>query len=408
MIKDLQAFDAFEMGLTQRRTTPEGFLEAPANIARSGVQMYRAKELGLDKHGIAGDRVIKLHRPDEELFDPNVIQSFDNLPVITGTHTTVNSGNWKDLAAGDVHGPARNGKLLNVGRMTVRDKSAIDDVNSGKKYLSIGYKFDLDMTPGLTAEGEQYDGRQVNLRPNHVLITDKPRGGTVCAIADSTDEHSGERKMKKITVDGIPVEVGDSEAGIIETLITQRDAARNQQPSVTYSIGDRSKTITGGDALVKELTGKDTAIAELTAKVLSPEQLEKLVNDRAIERAQVIGDSSKMVADFKPEAKTNTEIRREVIEKVTAGDAEAKTLVTAVLSGKTIGDASDDQLTVAFNALTATVHSHKGVNGADSAVASALTSKKDNVTSGDTSSKPVGRAAFIERQKKAWQGTEAN
>jgi len=409
MIKDLVAYDGFEVGATQRVITPAGFLEAPANIARTGVQLYRARELGLDKYGIAGDQVVRLHRPDEELFNPNVISQFDGLPIInTANHTTVSADNWKDISVGDVRMPARNGNMLRVDKFVVRDKAAVDDVVSGKKYLSIGYTSDIDLTPGVNAAGEQYDGTQRNIRPNHVLITNSPRGGHVCAIADSTEEHrEGKRTMKKITIDNIPVEVGDSEAGIIEKLIEQRDAARNAQPSVTYRVGDASKTITGGDAIVKEITDRDTKITELSAKVLAPEALDKLVNDRAAERTKVLGDALKLVPDFDVKDKTNKQIRLEVIEKVTAGDAASKTLVEATLNGKALGDASDEQLTVSFNVLSTSKVPARG-NGADSAMAQALTSRREGgVKVGDQADKPSGRDAFIQRNNQAWRGAAA-
>lgn len=394
LITGLTAHDGFELG-TSRRFTAEGFLEAPATIARAGVQLYRARELGLDAHGIAPDTVVRLHRPVEELSRTETVESFNGVPVINGNHETVTSDNWRDLAVGDAHGPQIGGKLLNVSRMVVRDKPAIDDVMSGKKYLSIGYKFDVDLTPGTTADGESYDGCQRNIIGNHVLITSNPRGGPACRIADSADAfNKGVRTMKKVIINGIPVEVGDSEAGIIETLINERDAARNQQPSI--KIGDA--TITGSDALINEITSRDKTIAELTAKVPTAEQLTEMVNARV----RVLGDAVKLDPEYKPEGKSNKEVMVDVLTKLTAGDSNAKVTVEAVLNGKTIGDAGDELLGAAFRTL-ANVKPVVAVTAGDAALAAALTGKGSTTTAGDSTATLSGRDAFVQRQLSAWK-----
>jgi hypothetical protein len=400
LIQGVEAQDSFELDISKRKIDPAtGFLSAPASIARTGVQLYRARELGLDKHGIAGDRIIKLHRPPEELFNPETMATFDGAPIINSTnHQTVTADNWHDLAVGDIHAPAPGSNTLDVGRFVVRDKSAVDDINNGKKYLSIGYKFDLDLTPGVTATGDSYDGIQRQIKGNHVLITDSPRGGPACSIADSAEELSeGERKMKTIIIDSIPVEVGDKEAAVVETLVKQRDDARNIQPSI--KVGD--KTITGADAIQKELTDRDNQIAELKKQIPSAEQ----INALATERARVLGDALKLDADFKADDKaTNKQIMVDVLTKVAGGDAETREMVTTMLGGKTIGDASDELLAAAFR----TIAAGKKVattNSGDRAVAAALTSNTTSTTAGDSSkeTKLVGREAFVAAQQKAWQ-----
>jgi hypothetical protein len=403
----VEANDSFELG-TARTITPEGFLEAPAAIARTGVQLYRARELGLDKHGLAGDRIVRLHRPAEELFNPETIATFHNKPVINGSHKTVTAENWKELSVGDMHHPEPSGKVLVVKRLSVKDKSAVDDVQSGKKFLSIGYKFDIDLTPGTNADGEAYDGVQRNIKGNHVLITDSPRGGPVCSIADTATVVQGERKMRRIIINNVPVEVGDSEAGIIEGLIAERDAARNQQPSVTLTVGSLSKTVTGSDAIVKEFEALNTQIAALKAAQITPVQIEEQV---AV-RVATVGDAIKLVENFEHKGKTNKQIHQEVLATVTGADAAMKPMVDAILAGKAVGDASEESLAIAFRALAASKPAvaaavTSGVNGADAAMSAALMGRKETVvvTAGDATA-PTGRMGFIERQQNAWKGNK--
>jgi hypothetical protein len=396
-IVGIEAHDSFELG-TARTITPEGFLEAPATIARSGVQLYRAGELGLDSYGLPATQIVRLHRPTEELFRPETIASFQGKPVINGTHKTVTAANWKELSVGDIFDPQPDDKTLKVSRMSVKDKGAIGDINSGKKFLSIGYKFDIDMTPGTTATGDAYDGIQRNIIGNHVLITATPRGGPVCAIADSATVKEEKRIMKKVTVNGVPVEVGDSEAGIIEAIQGQLTAALAKPATITY-LG----TQYAGDAIIALLTEKDAKIKTIGDSQLTEAQVE----ERVAARVAVVGDASKLVADYDAKGKTNKQIFTETLTTVTSGDETTKAVVNAILGGKTIGDASEEALGTAFRAVAASkpAVAKQEVSAGDSLGNLLLMGKEsgDNTTGKKDGSEPVGREAFILRQNSAWQ-----
>lgn len=392
---DLEAHDSFELP-TERTITPEGFLEAPAVIARTGVQLYRASELGLDKHGIDGNRIIRLHRPVEELFNPQTIESFQNKPVINGTHKTVNAQNWKELSVGDIHHPEPDDKVLKVRRLSIKDGDAIKDINAGKKYLSIGYKFDVVLTPGVTAQGDSYDGVQRNIKGNHVLITDSPRGGPVCAIADSATVKEEKRIMKKVTVNNVPVEVGDSEAGIIEALQSEMTTLRNAPAKVTY-LG----AVYTGDAIIKLLEGKDAEINTLKESALTDAQVE----ERVAGRVAVVGDATKLVQDYDAKGKPNKQIFTEVLTKVTTGDETTKAVVTAILGGKSIGDSSEEMLGTAFRAVAAAKKPDASTTASagDSAIGLALLGKQVGDATVKEAKELTGRDAFIARQNSAWQ-----
>lgn len=166
-----------------RRFTPEGFLVAPARIARTGLQTYRARELGLPN--IDGEKVVTLFRPPEEVFDPEAMASFDGQPT-TDNHPPdgVSSDNWRQLATGDVRDIAADGSFL-TGTVIFRDKAAIAKIVAGKTQLSCGYRFNADMTPGRTPDGEAYDGVQRRIRGNHVATVDVGRAGPQVRIADA-------------------------------------------------------------------------------------------------------------------------------------------------------------------------------------------------------------------------------
>ena len=182
----IQTFNARDfMSIASRTSTEEGFLIAPSSLARTGVQEYRAYELGLDADGIDPMRVIRLHRPAEEVFDQASMASFENKPItIEHPPVAVTADNWRDFAAGEVRDVGRFGDLL-TGTLLVKSKDAIEAIQAGKVQLSNGYTFELDMTSGITADGQAYDGIQRKIRGNHVALVDSARCGSACRLGDA-------------------------------------------------------------------------------------------------------------------------------------------------------------------------------------------------------------------------------
>lgn len=181
--KTLQICD--RIGLSARTVTEEGYLETLSNIARTGVQDYRAYELGLDADGMDPMKVIRLHRPPEEVFNPASMASFEGKPVTLGhPDEPVTSENWSGLAMGEVIKIRRTGDML-AGKVIIKARSAIDAVEAGTVELSNGYSFKLDMTAGRTPDGKEYDGVQRQIRGNHVALVEAARCGSACRLGDA-------------------------------------------------------------------------------------------------------------------------------------------------------------------------------------------------------------------------------
>lgn len=183
------------IGLTARTVTEEGYLIVPSTLARTGVQEYRAFELGLDADGMDPMKVIRLHRPADEVFNPASMASFENKPVTLGhPDKPVTSDNWAELAKGDVRDVRRAGDLM-TGKITVKSRSAIDAIEAGTVELSNGYTFKIDMVPGTAPDGQAYDGIQRNIRGNHVALVDSARCGSVCRLGDASDSGTGSTSL---------------------------------------------------------------------------------------------------------------------------------------------------------------------------------------------------------------------
>lgn len=392
--KTIQARDF--MSLTSRQMTAEGYMVAPGNLARTGVQDYRAYELGLDADGMDPMKVIRLHRPPEEVFDAASMASFESKPItIEHPPVAVTADNWTDLAKGEVRDVARSGDLM-TGTLLIKAKDAIEALQAGKVQLSNGYTFELDMTSGTTADGRAYDGVQRNIRGNHVALVDAARCGSACRIADSQPKLEGNTMpelKRKVTVDGIPLEVEDTAAGVIDTLIKQRDEARDALTPLKTKAAE-------ADGLKVALDKAHADIEALKKDVITPEARDAMV----AEWAKLIGDAKRLVPDLATDGKTCLAIRREVIGTLVGKDATAKAVADAVLAGKALDSAEPEVVRATFNALAAAVKTEANdaeVSANDAAVADALTGAGKAAT--DSKTELTGREKFLARQSQAWQ-----
>lgn len=156
--------------------TSEGFLICRnVPIARTGDQVYLARELALD-----GDpeRQIMVHRYEADVFDKATMASFEGKPV-TDTHPAdmVDPDNFADLAKGHVQNVRREGEFI-VADLYVNDADLIEQIQSGnKKEVSCGY---------LCTYVEDGDGyKQTKIRGNHVAVVQYGRAGHEVAIKDA-------------------------------------------------------------------------------------------------------------------------------------------------------------------------------------------------------------------------------
>src|SRR5688500_13960211 len=95
--------DALTLDAASVRMTRDGYLVAAARIARTGVQTYRADELGLTDR--AADAAVRVWRPDDEVFAADAMASLAHRPM-TMDHPSepVTAANWRRFAIGATGG----------------------------------------------------------------------------------------------------------------------------------------------------------------------------------------------------------------------------------------------------------------------------------------------------------------
>lgn len=308
----MRFLDAVPVAGTRR--TADGYLIADAKAVRTGIQTYLGAEVG--RPDLAQVRV---YRSEAEVRDANSLQSFSHAPITMGHPSdAVTAENWKDLAVGEVSTAATwDGHRISL-PLILKDAAAIEATVAGRRELSAGYTCDLDWMPGMTADGQDFDAQQRNIRANHVAIVDRGRAGPECRIGDAAPAWGAAPlspapqlqrdalTMKTHLVDGHPVEMSD--AAIIAVSGLQKTLANTLADNLTMSTA-----ITTKDAAIaakeEEIGRLKTELQAAKDSAPKPEQLDRLVADRAALVTVVKTLDSRIVTD----GKTDAELRRAAV-----------------------------------------------------------------------------------------------
>lgn len=162
--------------LDQTYYTPEGYLVDRPILTSTGIFEYRNPDGSIRR---------ELRLP-EDVFDPESLKSYKGRPIII-THEA--GFVTKDNVIGN-----QIGTILTTGYRNgddVRAEIIIHDTESmkraGLKELSLGYKLDLEETPG-EWNGQHYDAIQRNIRINHLALVQNARAGDQARLnIDSRD-----------------------------------------------------------------------------------------------------------------------------------------------------------------------------------------------------------------------------
>lgn len=178
--------------------TPEGYLICHnVPMARTGVQQYLGRELGLNDRA---DQIIKVYRTPEEVFSPATLASAEGKPTTDNHppgHLTAETiaGYSKGHVQNVRRGTGEEEDLL-IADLFYTDPVIIDQIESGsKREISSGYEcIYVPYQDGFS---------QTNILINHVALVQKGRAGSRVAIKDSNEEFERGRKtmsVKKITL----------------------------------------------------------------------------------------------------------------------------------------------------------------------------------------------------------------
>ena len=332
--------------------TDEGYLRVKARIARTGIQSYTDANGGIRLE----------YRPEEEVAASTALDSFRE-KCVTREHppALLDASNTKDYAIGFTSADVSYSEGFVESTLTVTDKETIDEIMRGNvREVSCGYKVDYSPEPGITSDGQHYDGIQKNIRGNHVAIVNRARGGAqVRLMLDSADAavndlitHSqGAVMSANIAFDGVSFEADPALAAAISA---ERDDAKGSYADMKRqyedAMAEASKMKEEMDAMEKEMKakqdsaeGRADALSEENAALKSDLEAAKQINvDSLVEERIALIDKARPSLDsaFDFAGKSVREIMEASIKAV-RGDAN-------------LSDRSDDYVTAMFDTLAET------------------------------------------------------
>lgn len=269
------------ISIGQTKDTSEGYLVATARVARTGVQMYLASELGdvATKAGFAPTDMVRVYRHPDQVFDKASLASITRLPV-TLDHPSeeVTAANWAKYSVGDVGDAyAAEADWIVVNPM-VKDSDAVIAARTTHKEISMGYRAGIVVA----RDGLDADFEQVGIRYNHLALVPKGRAGEMARIGDSWgaspvhDSQQGQQpttasKGKKMSDSTSPIILGDKVVNV----------AIGDVAAVEKFKADTNKAMTdAATAHSAALADRDTQLGTLRAEL-------KIAQDKAAASANV-------------------------------------------------------------------------------------------------------------------------
>lgn len=310
-------YDRTEIKATR---TDEGYLIDTPIVGRTGIQLYKN----------ADGTVRRELRPPEEVFKADSLATYAGKPI-TDEHPgePVTAKNAKRLSVGVMQEAGKQDGDNVVAPITIFDQEMIDKVmNGGKRELSLGYKVDLEETPGVW-NGQEYDAIQRNIRVNHLAIVPRGRAGNARLNLDRHDavsfnpqeENAMPENLSRIRLDsGLEYQAAPE-------VVVEVEKLRNDKAELTTSV----------DALKKQI---DTVAAErdtLKSQVQSADKVRSDALEAARAEVKARAELDKVAETFKVDGtgKTDREVKELVIKSVRT-DAD--------LTGK-----SEDYVNAAFD-----------------------------------------------------------
>lgn len=318
------------------KETKEGYLVATARVARTGVQIYLARELGdiAKDAGFQPNDPVRVYRHADEVFHKDSLASITRLPV-TVDHPAdeVTADNWSKLSVGEVGDAYATEPEWIVLSPMIKDAAATRAARTTHKEISMGYSARIiEARDGLDADFEQTE-----IRYNHLALVPKGRAGEKARIGDSwgatpiNDFQPGEKpkakgghmpEFKTVVLGDRAIQVADSDVLAIEQFKTDmskrladaESSRKKQEEAQAEEIGMLK-------AEVKK--AKDAAVIDVDALVAA--------------RVDLLGKVKAIDAKIEPAGKSDAELR--------------KAAVASKLGDEMVKDASDAEISGMFKAI---------------------------------------------------------
>lgn len=275
---------AMDYADTARQADGNGFVEIKRNpISKVGVFPYAGRKVpGADPNSI-----VMVYRPEEELSNPDTIESFKLVPWIND-HAML----------GDVPGgmPAEQKGVQGVvgqdvffedgmlyGNLKVFSEDHAARIDAGKTSLSLGYRCRFDRESGVF-DGQPYDYVQRCIRGNHLASVNDGRMGPEVAVLDhftfdakDTETMADPEKTPEAGTTGGDMTISELTAAV--------KALAPQMAAFQAAIQALGAGAAGGAAEIEDAAGKTPAEKEQAGTTtnqapMSAEAMDAAINDR--------------------------------------------------------------------------------------------------------------------------------
>ncbi|HDZ0657515.1 TPA: DUF2213 domain-containing protein [Klebsiella pneumoniae] len=204
------------------------------NISKANVNAYYGREIpGSEELGLEPNKLYRLWRHPDEL--RKAAKTFNNIPVLNKHIPDFPTDPPNEFRVGVTHSNAEfDGTYLTVG-MSIWDNSAIAGIESGEqRELSASYKYVADMTPGVTPDGEPYDGVMRDIFGNHEALVPDGRAGPDVLVADSLPPELNHMRKHKVaairaTLKPLLAQDADLEAEVRKALLALDEAEKEDE-----------------------------------------------------------------------------------------------------------------------------------------------------------------------------------
>ena len=346
--------------VTKSEVTDEGYLKVWCKAARVGTQLYTR-----------GDGTqVREYRPEDEVSNPDSLASF-GMKAVTLNHPKVllDSKTTKLHQVGHAGSHVRFSDGFVEVALVITDQDAIDAVQRGDaQEVSAGYRVDYDPTPGVTPDGESYDGIQRNIKVNHIALVARARAGREARLLlDSCDRNdavadieppsnSPVSLMARITLDGLDIELPADAAGAVQSFVkeTGRTQAELQQKldaqeeKIQAVVTEKTEAQDRIDASQERIAELEKQLAEAVAASEQRDDAAE-INDAVNKRLEALNKFAPiMPEDYKFDGEDEAQIMaiayQNVFEKEARSDASADYLL-GVLDGvlAAMEDIEEDQ-----------------------------------------------------------------
>lgn len=315
----------YDFGTLGKATqTGAGALRLPATLTRTGVFEYETAE---------GTR--REYRSPEEVFNPESVESANGVPV-TILHPDalcVDSSNVNTLRHGYVVDGVKVEDGFVTGTLQLDTKEVQSRISNGDLVeISMGYRCDLDPTPGRTPEGQEYDVVQRNIRYNHSALGPRSWGRMGPDVRLHVDSGSGVVKTGiRLDSEGriIPEK---KEIKIMKIRIDGQEFVEGSPEHIAY-LNEQIRLLTERAEKAEGANAVATKTADEAEEALKKEQSPEKIDEKVEERIDTINTARTIIGEkFDHKGKTNKAIQIEVLTHLDSS-FRADSLTDAYIAG---------------------------------------------------------------------------